>query len=112
MCSTNLLLVCTIAIRRDLVKILKDLKDLGNTIIVVEHDPDIMAEADYHSRSGSGRWREWRQNHFRRHYPELLKSTSSLTGRYLRGELSVSRRTERRKVNNKRKLSFYGRARQ
>ena len=30
-----------------LVKILKDLKDLGNTIIVVEHDPDIMAEADY-----------------------------------------------------------------
>ena len=37
-----------------LVKILKDLKDLGNTIIVVEHDPDIMAEADYILDLGPG----------------------------------------------------------
>ena len=37
-----------------LIKILQDLKDLGNTIIVVEHDPEIMAEADYILDLGPG----------------------------------------------------------
>ncbi len=91
-----------------LVKILKDLRDLGNTIIVVEHDPDIMSEADYILDLGPGAGENGGKIVFAGTYPELVKSSSSLTGRYLRGELSVSRRTDRRKVNNRRKVSFYG----
>jgi excinuclease ABC subunit A len=91
-----------------LVNILKDLKDLGNTIIVVEHDPDIMAEADYILDLGPGAGENGGKIIFAGTYPELLKSATSLTGRYLRGELSVSRRAERRKVNKKKQISFYG----
>ncbi len=39
-----------------LIHILKDLRELGNTIIVVEHDPEIMAEADHIIDMGPGRW--------------------------------------------------------
>ena len=91
-----------------LVKILKDLKELGNTIIVVEHDPDIMAEADFILDLGPGAGENGGRIMFAGSYPELLLSSTSLTGRYLRGELIVSRRTDRRKINNKRKISFYG----
>jgi excinuclease ABC subunit A len=90
-----------------LVKILKDLKDLGNTIIVVEHDPDIMAEADFILDLGPGAGENGGRIMFAGSYREL-QSSNSLTGRYLRGELAVSRRTERRKVNHKRKVSFFG----
>ena len=44
-----------------LIKILHDLRDLGNTILVVEHDPDIMRVGGPHSRSRAGRGRERRQ---------------------------------------------------
>jgi excinuclease ABC subunit A len=91
-----------------LVKILKDLKDLGNTIIVVEHDPDIMAEADYILDLGPGAGENGGRIIFAGSYSELLQSPASLTGRYLRQELVVSRRTERRKPNAKRKVSFFG----
>jgi len=91
-----------------LIKILKDLKELGNTIIVVEHDPEIMAEADYILDLGPGAGENGGKIIFAGTYPELLQSSASLTGRYLRGELVVSRRAERRKISNKRKLAFYG----
>ncbi len=91
-----------------LVKILKDLRDLGNTIIVVEHDPDIMAEADYILDLGPGAGENGGRIIFAGTYPQILQSKASLTGRYLRGELAVSRRPDRRKVNSKRKLAFYG----
>ena len=88
-----------------LVKILKDLKELGNTIIVVEHDPDIMAEADFILDLGPGAGENGGKIIFAGSYPELLQSGHpvSLTGRYLRGELvPLSRRSERRKINAKR----------
>jgi len=98
-----------------LVNILKDLRELGNTIIVVEHDPEIMAEADYILDLGPGAGENGGRIIFAGTYPELLQPQSkskdnpgSLTGRYLRGELAVSRRAERRKVNAKRKVSFFG----
>jgi excinuclease ABC subunit A len=90
-----------------LIKILQDLKELGNTIIVVEHDPEIMAEADYILDLGPGAGEMGGRIIFAGTYPELLQSPASLTGRYLRSELIVSRRTERRKINSKRKLSFF-----
>ncbi len=98
-----------------LVRILKDLRELGNTIIVVEHDPEIMAEADYILDLGPGAGENGGRVIFSGSYPQLLqpnagvdRDNQSLTGRYLRGELVVSRPRERRKVNGRRTLRFFG----
>ncbi|MDQ2711793.1 MAG: excinuclease ABC subunit UvrA [Acidobacteriota bacterium] len=98
-----------------LVNILKDLRELGNTIIVVEHDPEIMAEADHILDLGPGAGETGGRVIFSGTYDQLLSSNSgvdrenqSLTGRYLRGELAVSRPRERRKINGKRTIRFFG----
>jgi excinuclease ABC subunit A len=97
-----------------LIQILKSLRELGNTIIVVEHDPEIMAEADYILDMGPGAGENGGQLIFSGNYNQLRSSTpakdreASLTGRYLRGELSVTRALERRKVNSKRTIRFVG----
>ena len=49
-----------------LINILHDLRDLGNTILVVEHDAEIMRSADHDARSRSRRRREWRTTHRQR----------------------------------------------
>jgi excinuclease ABC subunit A len=98
-----------------LVGILKDLRELGNTIVVVEHDPEIMAEADYILDLGPGAGENGGRVMFAGTYPQLLsapigkeRETVSLTGRYLRGELPVSLKKDRRKINSRRKLTFTG----
>jgi excinuclease ABC subunit A len=95
-----------------LIKILKDLRELGNTIIVVEHDPEIMAEADHILDIGPGAGETGGKLIFSGTYQQLLlpdhSATPSLTGRYLRGEISVIRPRERRKVNPKRTIKFFG----
>ncbi len=95
-----------------LIKILKDLKELGNTIIVVEHDPEIMSEADHILDIGPGAGETGGKLIFSGTYSQLLlpdrSPTPSLTGRYLRGEMSVIRPKERRKVNPKRTVKFFG----
>ncbi len=99
-----------------LINILKDLRELGNTIIVVEHDPEIMAEADHILDLGPGAGESGGRVIFEGNYGQLLLPPSakdrdkpqSLTGRYLRGELSVSRASDRRKVNPKRTIRFIG----
>jgi excinuclease ABC subunit A len=98
-----------------LTHILKDLRELGNTIIVVEHDPEIMAEADHIVDLGPGAGENGGRVIFEGNYAQLLAPQpgreareQSLTGRYLRGELSVSRVLERRRVHSKRTLRFLG----
>ncbi|HSU60247.1 MAG TPA: excinuclease ABC subunit UvrA [Bryobacteraceae bacterium] len=99
-----------------LTHILKDLRELGNTIIVVEHDPEIMAEADHIIDLGPGAGENGGRVIFSGSYPQLLSPESrkdrdlphSLTSRYLRGELSVFRVHDRRKVNRKRTVRFIG----
>ena len=99
-----------------LIDILKDLRELGNTIIVVEHDPEIMAEADHILDMGPGAGENGGRVTFAGTYLQMLqpslsahgKEQSSLTGRYLRGELNVVRSLERRKVNSKRTVRFFG----
>jgi excinuclease ABC subunit A len=95
-----------------LIKILKDLRELGNTIIVVEHDPEIMAEADHILDIGPGAGETGGKLIFSGTYAQLLlpdhSATPSLTGRYLRGEVGVIRPRERRKVNPKRTVKFFG----
>ncbi len=99
-----------------LIHILKDLRELGNTIIVVEHDPEIMAEADHILDLGPGAGENGGRVIFAGTYGQLLipapardrDGVQSLTGRYLRGELVVSRSLERRKINPKRTIRFFG----
>jgi excinuclease ABC subunit A len=92
-----------------LIRILHELRDLGNTILVVEHDPEVMRAADHVVDLGPGAGEHGGSIVFEGCYPALIApSNSSLTGRYLRGELAVSRRVRRRKVNPKNVLRFIG----
>ncbi len=100
-----------------LIHILQNLRELGNTIIVVEHDPELMVEADHILDLGPGAGENGGQVIFAGSYRQLLMTpkesssrsgAQSLTGRYLRGELSVSRALDRRKVNPKRTVRFFG----
>lgn len=99
-----------------LVHILKDLRELGNTIIVVEHDPEIMAEADHIIDMGPGAGENGGRVTFAGSYGQLIQAPASpardamtsLTGRYLRNELKVVRSLDRRKPNSKRTVRFIG----
>ncbi len=75
-----------------LIRILKDLRDLGNTVIVVEHDADVMRASDYLVDLGPGAGENGGAVMFSGPSAELFEEgTNSLTARYLRGELSVRR---------------------
>ena len=72
-----------------LIKILHDLRDLGNTILVVEHDPDVMRASDRILDLGPGAGESGGQVIAAGTYDEILKAPASLTGRYLSGELRI-----------------------
>jgi excinuclease ABC subunit A len=72
-----------------LIEILKQMRDLGNTILVVEHDPDMMAAADYMLDLGPGAGEHGGSLLFAGPRSELLQSPESLTARYLTGELRI-----------------------
>ncbi len=92
-----------------LIRILEELRDLGNTILVVEHDADVMRAADHIVDLGPGAGENGGRVVFEGSYAQLIAAAnSSLTGRYLRGELQTAVRTERRPVNRKRIVRFIG----
>jgi excinuclease ABC subunit A len=72
-----------------LIKILKDLRDLGNTILVVEHDPDIMRTADRILDLGPGAGENGGKLVAAGTYEEILRNPLSLTGRYLSDDLRI-----------------------
>lgn len=75
-----------------LIRILKNLRDLGNTVIVVEHDADVMRASDYVVDLGPGAGENGGAVMFSGPSADLFReSTNSLTARYLRGELNVRR---------------------
>jgi excinuclease ABC subunit A len=84
-----------------LIEILKGLRDLGNTLLVVEHDPDTMLAADKILDLGPGAGEHGGELIFSGTREELLKSPLSLTGRYLRGELKIAVPSRRRKPQGK-----------
>ncbi len=79
-----------------LIKILHDLRDLGNTILVVEHDPDIMRAADHILDLGPGAGESGGKVVGAGTYNEILKMPHSLTGRYLADELHIQIPSRRR----------------
>ena len=72
-----------------LIKILQDLRDLGNTILVVEHDPDIMRTADRILDLGPGAGENGGKLVAAGAYEEILRNPASLTGRYLSEDLRI-----------------------
>ena len=84
-----------------LIKILHDLRDLGNTILVVEHDPDVMRASDRILDLGPGAGESGGQVIATGTYNEILKAPASLTGRYLSGELRIQLPTARRKPGSR-----------
>jgi excinuclease ABC subunit A len=80
-----------------LVKILHDLRDLGNTILVVEHDPDIMRTADRILDLGPGAGENGGRLVAEGTYQEILNNPASLTGRYLADDLRIQVPAVRRK---------------
>jgi excinuclease ABC subunit A len=80
-----------------LIKILDDLRDLGNTILVVEHDPDIMRAADRILDLGPGAGENGGKVVGAGTYDEIKSLPHSLTGRYLAGEIHIQVPPIRRK---------------
>jgi excinuclease ABC subunit A len=80
-----------------LIKILHDLRDLGNTILVVEHDPDIMKAADRILDLGPGAGENGGQLVAAGNYNEITHDPASLTGRYLSEDLRILPPATRRK---------------
>ncbi|MGH9549189.1 MAG: excinuclease ABC subunit UvrA, partial [Terriglobales bacterium] len=84
-----------------LIKILHDLRDLGNTILVVEHDLDVMRASDRILDLGPGAGESGGQVIAVGSYDEILKAPASLTGRYLSGELRIQLPQTRREPGSR-----------
>jgi excinuclease ABC subunit A len=92
-----------------LVGILEELRDLGNTILVVEHDPDVMRSADHIVDLGPGAGENGGHIVFEGNYQQLIADgASSLTSKYLRGDLKTSYISSRRTLHPKRIVRFLG----
>lgn len=83
-----------------LIKSLKELRDLGNTVIVVEHDKDMMLNADYIVDIGPKAGRRGGEVVFQGTPQEMLK-THTVTAQYLNGEMKIEVPSKRREGNGK-----------
>ena len=84
-----------------LIDILKSLRDLGNTVLVVEHDPDTIHAADHVIDLGPGAGELGGKLLFAGSYDAMLEEHRSLTGRYLSGELRIPIPNNRHKPSGK-----------
>jgi excinuclease ABC subunit A len=92
-----------------LIRILEELRGLGNTIVVVEHDADVMRAADHIVDLGPGAGEHGGHIVFEGTLAALMAAGNhSLTARYLRGELKVSAPRTRRAVDPRRVMRFSG----
>lgn len=84
-----------------LIRSMQEMRDLGNTLIVVEHDTDTMLAADYLVDIGPGAGTEGGHVVAAGTPEEVMKNENSLTGKYLTGELKIEVPKKRRKGNGK-----------
>ena len=92
-----------------LIRILEELRGLGNTIVVVEHDPEVMRAADHIVDLGPGAGEHGGNIVFEGPLDALMADRNgSLTARYLRGEMKVSAPRTRREVDPRKKLRLWG----
>ncbi len=87
---------------------LRQLRDLGNTVIVVEHDEETMLEADHLIDLGPGAGKHGGLVIAEGTVQQVLDNPASITGKYLRGELEVPIPAERRPFDPKRVIRIEG----
>ena len=85
-----------------LIRILKDLRDLGNTIVVVEHDPDVLRAADYLLDLGPGAGEFGGKVLADGSLAEIEANPNSLTGKYLSNKITIPVPTRRRERGRER----------
>ncbi|MCS6873720.1 MAG: excinuclease ABC subunit UvrA [Pyrinomonadaceae bacterium] len=90
-----------------LIKILQNLRDIGNTVLVVEHDEDMIRAADKILDLGPLAGEQGGQIVFEGTFDELMKDENSLTAKYLRGDTRIKTPSQRRKPT-KRKIKIIG----
>jgi excinuclease ABC subunit A len=90
-----------------LIKLLHNLRDIGNTVLVVEHDEEMMRAADHILDIGPSAGELGGRVIYEGDFKGLLTDESSLTARYLRGEAEI-REPKQRRVAQKRKLTLRG----
>lgn len=91
-----------------LIATLKNLRDIGNSVIVVEHDEDTIMQCDQIIDMGVGAGRKGGEVVFQGTPKELLHSEKSLTGGYLSGRLNIEVPKERLKVDKNKMISIKG----
>jgi excinuclease ABC subunit A len=93
---------------RRLIETLLKLRDLGNTLVVVEHDEDTIKTSDWIVDIGPGAGVDGGSVVHSGTYKDLLQNKASLTGDYLAGRKSISTPKKRRTIDPKRTLSVVG----
>ncbi|MCW6110783.1 excinuclease ABC subunit UvrA [Clostridium sporogenes] len=84
-----------------LIKTLKNLRDLGNTLVVVEHDEDTIREADYIVDIGPGAGEHGGEVVAAGTLEDIMNTEKSITGQYIKGARTISVPEERRKGEGK-----------
>lgn len=92
-----------------LISLLKNLRDIGNTVLVVEHEPAMIQASDYVIDIGPGAGEHGGEVVFEGSLEKLYSQEHSLTGRYLRGDLEIKTPKTRRPVTAK-KIVIHGAA--
>jgi excinuclease ABC subunit A len=90
-----------------LIRLLHNLRDIGNTVLVVEHDAEMMRAADHILDIGPAAGELGGQVIYEGDFENLLRDKDSLTARYLRGEAEIKEPKQRR-TPQKRRLSLRG----
>ena len=85
-----------------LIDTLKKLRDMGNTVLVVEHDADMMLASDYIVDMGPGAGSQGGEIVFQGTPREMLQDKDSLTGKYLSGEATIALPAKRRSIAGRR----------
>lgn len=93
---------------RRLIETLTKLRDMGNTLIVVEHDEDTMKEADWIVDVGPGAGEHGGQVVHSGTYAELLTNERSITGDYMAGRRAIEVPSQRRPIDRKRTITVVG----
>jgi len=91
-----------------LIQTLERLRDLGNTLIVVEHDEDTIKAADWLVDIGPGAGLNGGQVVHSGSYKDILVNPDSITGEYLSGKIAIQTPEKRRKVSKDRKIKVVG----
>ncbi len=101
MCSTSQASAFTRVTTPGLLKILENLRDIGNTLLVVEHDEETMRAADHIIDIGLFAGELGGNLVFEGNFDNLLKDEISLTARYLRGDAEIKIPAKRRAIKDK-----------